>query len=249
MSFLGSVKDFFLPSEEVSAARRKDVFGTESKAVAGAVIIGSAAALIAAPVVIAKAGGGGAVLRSAGTKLVSSSNSTKLGLAVAAPIVAGAVLDEPKRVTRTAGGIANIEGNLFQVGKDPSLKNVKDVFLENPVIASGIAIAGAFALGSGVSRTISTALNTSAIRENTRTASENIIGFLPSPSGALPDTAMSNQYLPQGGASEGPLTPETQVLGKEVRSSAVRERRRARIRAERPVRVYNRVNILNQQVS
>lgn len=249
MSFLGKVKDFFLPSEAVSAKRRLDVFGTESKAVAGTVIVGSAAALIAAPALIASGGGTGAVLRSAGNRLVATKTTTKLGLAVAAPVVAGVVVGEPKTVTRTVGGIANFESNLYQVAKDPSIQNFKDVFVENPVIASGAAIAGVAALGVGLGGA-ATIANTLAVKENTKlNEAKNFVQdvVLPSTSGGFPTPQNSNNASPLEAPPEEPLTPQTQIMGREV-TGAPRKRRAARMRADRPVRVYNRVNILNQQI-
>lgn len=248
MSFLGAVKNFFAPSEAVSAQRRLDVFGTESKAVAGAVIVGSAAALIAAPALIGAGGGSGAVLRSAGTRLAATKTTTKLGLAVAAPIVAGVVVGEPKTVTRTVGGVANFESNLYQVAKDPSIQNFKDVFAENPVIASGAALAGVAALGVGLGGA-ATIANTLAVKENTKISqAKNFVEdvVLPTASGGFP-TQNSDSASPLEAPPGEPLTPQTQVLGRQV-TGTTRQRRTARMRAERPLRVYNRVNILNQQI-
>ena len=246
MSFLGGLKDFFLPSESVSAKRRLDVFGTESKAVAGTGIVGTAAALIAAPALIAAGGGGRAVLSSAGSRLAATSTTTKLGLAVAAPVAAGLVIDEPKRISRTAGGIVNFESNLFQAAKDPSIQSVKDIFIENPIISSGVAVAGAAALGLGIGG-LATIANTAAIRENTREGRDAINDIvLPSASaGLLPQN--SDRHLTPALPAEEPLTPQTQVMGRQV-TGTTRKRRASKMRAERPLRVYNRVNILNQQI-
>ena len=244
MSFLGGLKDFFLPSESVSAKRRLDVFGTESKAVAGTVIVGSAAALIAAPLAIAAGGGGRAVLASAGTRLAATSTTTKLGLAVAAPIAAGLVIDEPKRISRTAGGIVNFESNLFQAAKDPSTQSIKDVFLENPIIASGAALGGLAALGVGLGGA-ATIANTLAVKENTRQIQDSAEDLLTSASAGLPQN--SDRALSPALPAEEPLTPQTQVMGRQV-TGTTRKRRSSKMRAERPLRVYNRVNILNQNI-
>ena len=243
MSFLGGLKDFFLPSESVSAKRRLDVFGTESKAVAGTVIVGSAAALIAAPALIAAGGGRAAVLASAGRGLAATSTSTRVALAVAAPAVTLAVIDDPKKATRAVGGYVNFEKNLAEVIKDPSIDSAKNLFLENPIISGAAAAAGVAALGIGLGGAASIA-NTLAVKENTRQAQNDVQDvFLPS--AGLPQN--SDRALSPALPAEEPLTPQTQVMGRQVTGTA-RKRRAPKMRAERPLRVYNRVNILNQQI-
>lgn len=245
MSFLGGLKDFFLPSESVSAKRRLDVFGTESKAVAGTVIVGSAAALIAAPLAIAAGGGGRAVLASAGRGLAATSPSTRVALALAGPATVVAVTREPKKATRAVGGYVNFESNLADVITDPSVQGFKDLVLENPIISGGAAAAGIAALGIGLGGAASIA-NTLAIKKNTRSVNDALDAVLPSTSaGLLPQN--SDRALTPALPAEEPLTPQTQVMGRQV-TGTTRKRRVSKMRAERPLRVYNRVNILNQQI-
>lgn len=248
MSFLKGLKDFFLPSEAVSAKRRLDVFGTESRAVAGTVIVGSAAALIAAPALIASGGGTGAVLRTAGTRLAATKTSTKLGLAVAAPIAAGLIVDDPKRITRTAGGAVNFESNLYQAAKDPSLENIKDIFAENPIIASGAALTGLAALGVGLGGAAAIA-NTIAVKENTRILEgQDFVRdvVLPSASGGIPID--SNDASPLEAPPGEPLTPQTQVMGRQVTGTAIARRRRRMKPKMQAHRTNVRVNVLNQNL-
>lgn len=247
MSLFGSLKDFFLPSEEVSAARRLDTFGTESKAIAGTVIVGTAVALIAAPPLIARAGGISGVAGSVGRALSTLPLKDKIVLggatAIAAPIIAGQVVREPKTITRSVGGAANFESNLYQASRDPSKQNIKDIFLENPVISTGVAALGLLAVGGGVAGAIATARNTAAINENT----QSMIGSVPSVPGSsapLPVEVITSDD--ESGPSSTPLTPQTQVLGREVTGSGNRSRRSPRKKAAASSSNV-RVNILNQQ--
>ena len=254
MSFLGGLKDFFLPSESVSAKRRLDVFGTESKAVAGTVIVGSAAALIAAPYLIAEGGGAGAVLKSAGTKLAASSTSTKVAVAIGAFPVASAIVDDPKLVTKAAGGYVELEKNLAELAKDPTLDKAKKIVKENP--KSSVVVGGLLAYGvnkfipwGSIFGAANTQRQINALDRQTEALERNSRDFIediPSASaGLLPQN--SDRQLTPALPAEEPLTPQTQVMGRQV-TGTTRKRRASKMRPERPLRVYNRVNILNQQI-
>lgn len=250
MSFLGGLKDFFLPSESVSAKRRLDVFGTESKAVAGTVIVGSAAALIAAPYLIAEGGGAGAVLKSAGSKLAASSTSTKVAVAIGAYPLATAIIDKPKIVTQTAGAYVEFEKNLGELAKNPTFDNAKELVKDNPKTSA--VVGGLLALGvnkyipwGAIFNAKNIQDQTDAIREQTEVIKETVQN-VPLPSAGLP-TQNSDRALSPALPAEEPLTPQTQVMGRQVTGTA-RKRRASKMRAERPLRVYNRVNILNQQI-
>jgi len=238
MGILGRAKDFFLPSPEVGAARRKDVFGTESKKVATVAIVGAAGAAIAAPVLLAGVSARSA-LSAAGGAFARSSLFTKTAVVFGAPAVVAAVIKEPKVVTRTAGGIANTQANIYEAVKDPSAQNVKDIFLENPIISTGAAAI----LGGGI--TAGAIRAGQVVQEVISDAKDNVPNIQPAappfPSSNSPSTPSEDVA-----GSSVPLTPETQVLGREVKSAQV-VRRRAQ-RARRPAPQGNvRVNVLNQQ--
>jgi hypothetical protein len=236
MSLLSSVKNFLLPTDKEARNRRIDVFGTPSKAVAGTAIVGAAAAAIAAPVVIA---GGG--LRTLGSAIAGTSLKTKVvggsALLLAGPVVTGAIVNEPKVVTRTLGGLTNFQGNLYELGKNPSVENVTDLVKENPVIAGIVAggiAAGTGLAGAGASALLSSA-NTSAVRQNTAALES---GTLQNPSiSSLP--IQSNALV-----APNPVTAGTQTLSS-VRSTSVVRKRRP-VQKIQPIRNTVRVQVLNQ---
>jgi hypothetical protein len=255
MSFFSSIKatgeglkDFFLPSSEVAAQRRLDVFGTESKGVAAAAIVGSAAALLIAPPLIAAEGGYSAVAGSAASALGRTSVGTKLALGVAVPVAAGVILNDPKTVSRTAGGIANFESNLYQLGKNPSLQNAQTIFKENPIIAT--AATGAALLAVGGVGAAASAINTAVTKGNTNAV--NRANDIALSAGSMPSSSPSvgsGLPIPINSEATGnpeptdtPLTAETQVIGKEVKTGGVRRARRMRPRS----RESNSIKILNQ---
>ena len=245
MSIFSKLGDFFLPDAETSAKRRMDVFGTESKAVVGTVIVAGAATAIAAPAIIASGGGSRAVLSNVASKIGGLSVGSKLALAVATPVAIGAITSNPKIVTRTAGGVANFESNLYELGKNPSIEQAKETFQENPIIAGAVVGGIALVTGKTIATVGSTISNTLAIKENTRTSRSNLPG-----AGASfpqePTTQSSNEMIPlnsaPGSPSPVPLTPQTQVIGREVSTI----KRKTAKRKPQKTGGNIRVSVLNQ---
>lgn len=49
----------------------------------------------------------------------------------------------------TASSVANLSGNVAQLAINPSLENLKDIYTENPLLATGATALGVLALGKG----------------------------------------------------------------------------------------------------
>lgn len=244
MGIFDSVQDFFLPTPETARQRRLDVFGTESKAIVGTVIGASAVAAIAAAPVVAAAGVRG-VATSALRTFGGLSLPTKAAVVLAAPIAAGAITKNPKIIPRTAGGLVNLETNLYEAAKDPSLEKVKDVFKENPVLATGLT---ALSLG-GVATGIVAAINALRDRDLPRDREppdRDVPEVVIPTSDSGPVFSAHTPSEPSVRTKTGspiPITPETQVLGREATSeSRIRKRRRS----VSPSLPSLRVQILNQ---
>jgi len=232
--------DTFAPTPEVSKARRIDTFGTESKLVATGAIALAAGAAIAAPAVVARAGGLAPAASKAGSAIARTAiaNPGKAAVAgiIAAPAIAGALRNDPKVVTRTAGGLANFQGNIYEAFKDPSKENFANIIKENPVI-SGIAAGGALltagAAGAALSGTANL-FNTTATRENTKAIKESISGGV----AAIPANNIQSVPLSTG----TPMTPQTQALSTVGPRSVSRSRKK---KAPQQIRQSVRVNIIN----
>jgi len=181
VSILSSLKNFFVPSEEEGAKRRLAVFGTESKAVATAgVAVAAVAAIAAAPVAI----GGAATtatrsaIRAVASTVATSYAGASLKTQIAVPafaLVGAGVLSQTKKpvetLLNTPSGLVNFGSNVGTLIENPSLENLTTIAKENPGI-SGLAVAGGLlAAGTavrGVAGIAATALNTSAVKENTQ---------------------------------------------------------------------------------
>jgi len=174
--------------------------------------------------------------------------SGKAATIVAAPIVIGAVSSNPGLVAQAGTApsqLSEFGKDIGAVTKNPTVQGFKDVFVNSPVLSTGTALLGIAAIGGGTAAAISTIANTRAIKENTRA-----INAPTAPVGVLPTSpAMDLPTSPQSGTiaapQEQPLTPETQVLGKEVKSPT---RSIAKRRSTPKASIANavRVNIFNQ---
>lgn len=253
MSVFGWLKNTFLPSEEVSAARRLDTFGTESKLVAGTVIVGAAVAAIAAPIAIGAAGGAKAVGGKVLSYVAANPLKTLLVGSVAAPVITGTVVREPKTVTRAAGGYVNFESNLYSLAKEPSRENAEKLFSENPIISTAAGAGLLYVAGKGAvgaASLVSNARTAAAIGNAAEDQSEKIAdaiqtGFnnLPtSTTSGLPAVVPPNSGIATSTAESQPITRETTVLGREPTKTYKRRKSRALARPVPPVRLQ----ILNQ---
>lgn len=127
--------------------------------------------------------------------VVSAAATT--GLKKSASIVA----DIPKDTSNFASNLVSIS----------SLEDVKDLAKENPVLTGAVIAGAAYVAGKGVTSAVSGIANTIATKENTKAIKETSI--------AATTILPTSQSL-----SSVPLTPQTQVLGKEVGSSRVSKR-------------------------
>lgn len=239
---LGSkLKNFFLPDAETSRQRRLKTFGTENKAIVGGIIVGAAAAAIAAPVAIAARGGIGAVSRGVGSAFVKSSLKTKVATAVGLPIAAGLIVDDPTKVTKAPADFLIFQGNLFNLAKEPSKENLKNLITDSPIltIASGAFLTGAAAAGTAA---IIEAVKDEDVKVDIPEVKFSDIPYAP-PVQNLPAFEASPSSATKAG-SPVPITPETQIIGKSA-SSGVARRRKAKKKSVSSTPSV-RVQLLNQ---
>ena len=254
MSILSTLKSTFLPSAEVSAARRQATFGSTSKAKAGAIIVGTAAAAIVAPVLAtsstarATAGAvvtkvassvssaGGAVAKAVGKSFIDSPIKATVGTLIGAPLVIGAIakkpsvlIDLPKKSYATGGKIV-------------------EVVQKNPVPSAIIGGISGGVLGYelidklfGKSEQLSGDLK--AVGDNITIPSSPSLypsGMPVSPTGAT---------LPVGDltpTSVTPITPATQVLGRPAGSIVKRKKKKSQSLFPSSTGQRMSVNIYNQ---
>jgi len=225
MAILKKIKSTFLPSAYEAEQRRIKVFGTPSKTVAATVIVGSAAAAIVAPVVIGAAGARGAAVAVGRAAAANPIKAAVIGTA-AVPIIAGSVARDPTIVTRTPYEVANFSGDLYKAAKNPSIESFKEVIEESPLLstATGLLVAG-----TGAAALVSAGTNLIKNADNEITL----------PEGAFVSSTPRSTSSPSG--SPIPLTPQTQVIGREAGTRSIVKRKAKKITKQPAVnvRVYN----------
>jgi len=97
--------------------------------------------------------------------------SNPIKSAVGGLIGIGAVKENPKLLTETptkiSTGLVNVGSNIGQFSKTPSVESALNVYKQNPFIAGGLTAAGLGISAAAVAPLISSASQTSAIREQT----------------------------------------------------------------------------------
>lgn len=93
-------------------------------------------------------------------------------------IVAGsALLTSPKllgKVSTIPSGLVNVGSNIGKLAETPSVSNATQIFKENPIITSALIAGVALTGGAAASGLISSAINTRAIRENTKATQASV---------------------------------------------------------------------------
>lgn len=179
----------------------------------------------------------------------------KVATVVAAPLVVSALVSNPRAVGSVASApssLARFGGNASGLIADPSIEKAMQVAKESPIITTAIGVGAAAVAGRGLTGTIATIANTRAVNKNTQQALPNEVPI--SNSKSVPLAIPSSNAAP----SMVPLTPATQVVGREVsktsgRTLAARKRARARPSSSNTFRVQivnqNRNSYIGRRIS
>ena len=172
-------------------------------------------------------------------------------------------------MTRTVGGFINFQKNATNTAFNPTPENVKKTLIENPAISGAIlgglvlATGGKGSVGAGINAG-NTFLNTQSTKENTETLQQVIEQQKVIESEDRIVTTMGSQPIPTGGipvvnvpasspvSPSQPLTPQTQVIGREVSSGSRTYMKRKKpvvpaIRNTVRVNVYNRNSYIGRK--
>lgn len=168
-------------AKAVATSRANIQAGNESGIAKIATIVGTTAViggafLAAAPA--ATSGAVGAVARSAIVSVIPKTLAGKAAVVTAAPIVYGLVKANPQGaqtvVEKAPSQLANFGQNVGSLVSDPSLNNVKEIYKENPVIATTATAAVVGAIGLATAGIVSNISNTLAIKKNTAATQDAI---------------------------------------------------------------------------
>lgn len=193
---------------------------------------------------------GKAAAQGAASAFGKASIGQKAAVVVGTPIAAGVLINSPKAregLSNAPGGLVNFGSNVGKLVEDPSLDNVSKTIKDNPVIAgvvgAGAAIGAGVGIG-GIASTVSTVLNTRAVKENTKAMA---------PGGDTPLTnqaanVLSPQSVAGGSSLVAPVadsSARTPILGG-ARTATTRRKRRIK---QKPQSISQnvRVNIVDDR--
>jgi len=152
----------------------------------------------------AKAG----TLATAAKTLIPKTLKGKAIAAVAAPVVIGAVINQPAKiaeaVVKTPSALVNVGGNIANLAADPSIENIKTLVKENPVIVGGAAAAAAIVGAKTILPAIVTSRQIAATEKQTEAIEAATAGMS---GGGI--SATQQQITPQLPATERIVTTAT----------------------------------------
>jgi len=203
-------------------------------AVGGASIIATVSG-VGAVATASKAGTLASSTASVAKSLIPKSTVGKVVASVSIPVVAGVAVANPKQTGKALieapQNLANVGLNLGKVGADPSLENLSTLYKENPIITGALTAGGVIVAGKAVSGVVSSALNTSAIRQNTK-ATKQLLNQSEVPTENIP----SQEVIPTD-----TTTPQGQPV-KAISSTGSTKRRKKKAKKQ-PQSISQRVNI------
>lgn len=203
----------------------------------GTTAVAAGAVLAAAPA--ASTGAAGAAVRSAvvstAKAAVPTTTKGKVIAAVAAPVVIGAVVREPaaaaKVISQAPSQLAQFGGDVAQFATNPSVDTAKQIIKESPVISAAVGVAVAGAAAAAILPAVSSARQTSAIKEQTEVLKDGSISVVDKSKGYFDTPATNESPIPQ--------LPQTKTIS----AGTTAKKKRKKKAAPQVQNISQRVNI------
>jgi len=213
--------------------------GYEAAIVGGAAVGGAAKAGTLAPKAAAVA-----------KSLIPTTLKGKAIAAVAAPVVIGAVINQPAKVAeavaKTPSALANVGGNIANLVADPSIANAKALVTENPVIVGGAAAVAAIAGAKTILPAVVTSRQIAATEKQTEAIEAATAGIS---GGGISVIDKSGEMNKPYSIETAPTTAKTEIVKEGVTKLSTKRKKRS-IKAAMPS-VNQKVNVIvsNRSVS
>ena len=179
--------------------------------------------------------------------LIPATIKGKVIAAVAAPVVIGAVAQQPLKaaeaITKAPSSLANVGANVANLVADPSLKNVKTLISENPVLVGGAAAAGAVAAGAGAAGLVSGYLTRQELEKQTEALERSAAAAEGAILGEGTGQVLEKEKITATDEGKA-ITPETTTI-----TTGQKRRRRPTIKEKPSVRQNVRVIVTNRAIS
>lgn len=160
------------------------------------------------------------------SSLIPSTIKGKIIAAVAAPVIIGAVVQEPakitKIVTKAPSELAQFGGDIAKFVSDPSLESAKQIIKESPVISGVVAAAAAVGIGAAAVPAISGYLTREEMEKQTAALEAQVKATEATNVGAISTLPYPSSTAP----APIPVTPQTEtVMAGGIKVSPRRKRR------------------------
>lgn len=225
--------------KEASETKFGKVLGTAITGVGAATAIAAVGASAAATASVAKVG------KAVGSTALNIAKKNPLTTLIAAPIVYGAVKENPKEaaqvLVKAPGDLANFGSNVSDLIVDPSLEKAKETITENPILSAVIPTLAAAPLVRSVLPVITNIQTQEKIENLKEDLSKNVT--------AAPTTSNQVQTIPattgSSSAAVTPVLPQTQTITATTGSSKSTKRKKSSRKAlQSKISQQVRVNVV-----
>ncbi len=236
---VGIVKNYEKTTiKEASETKFGKVLGTAITGVGAATGIAAVGTSAAATATAAKLGKG------IGSTALGVVKKNPITTAIAAPIVYGAVKENPKEaaqvLVKAPGNLANFGSNVSDLIVDPSLEKAKETITENPILSAVIPTLAAAPLVRSVLPVVTNLQTQKKIENLKEDLSKNVT--------AAPTTSNQVQTIPATTGSSptatSPVLPQTQTITATTGSASTKKKKTSRKPLQSKISQSVRVNVV-----
>lgn len=194
--------------------------------------------------------GASAAATATAAKLGKGIGSTALGVvkknpittAIAAPIVYGAIKENPKEaakvLVKAPSDLANFGSNVSNLIVDPSMENVKETITENPILSAAIPTLAAAPLIRSVLPVVTNLQTQKKIEDLKEDLSKNVTAAPSNQTQSIPATTGSSP------TATSPVLPQTQTITATTGSASTKKKKTSRKPLQSKISQSVRVNVV-----
>lgn len=205
----------------------------------GVTVVGSGVALAASKA--------GTIVPTAVKAFTSLSPKQKVITALAAPVVVGAVIQQPKEIAQavasTPASLANFGGNIAELVASPSIEKAKDIYKENPILTGAAATAAAFLTAKTIAPAVGNIIQTQAIKEQTEVIKDVSKPTIIKEPVVSKDTTPALTTATTNAAPITPITAKTQPI---YATTGTVTKKRSKKRSPKITNISQRTNVILQ---
>lgn len=234
---VGIVKNYEKTTiKEASETKFGKVLGTAITGVGAATGIAAVGASAAATATAAKLGKG------IGSTALGVVKKNPITTAIAAPIVYGAIKENPKEaakvLVKAPSDLANFGSNVSNLIVDPSMENVKETITENPILSAAIPTLAAAPIIRSVLPVVTNLQTQEKIEDLKEDLSKNVTAAPSNQTQSIPATTGSSP------TATSPVLPQTQTITATTGSASTKKKKTSRKPLQSKISQSVRVNVV-----